>query len=119
MGVLLVITPEYSNSIPGVLKHSIDWSSRPSGDSVSEGKPVAIMGASIETLGTARAQYYWRQVCVLFNTHALKRSEVMIGHAAQRFDAHGQLTDETTQDLIRQLLRNLVDWTRQLRVRTK
>jgi chromate reductase len=47
--------------------------------------------------------------------HALNRPEVMISNAAQRFDAQGQLTDTTTQDLIRQLLRNLVDWTRQLR----
>jgi len=47
--------------------------------------------------------------------YALNRPEVMIGNAAQRFDAYGHLTDETTQDLIWQLLRNLVDWTRQLR----
>jgi chromate reductase, NAD(P)H dehydrogenase (quinone) len=112
---ILMVTPEYNYSIPGVLKNAIDWASRPYGDSVWEGKPVAVMGASVGTLGTARAQYHLRQVFVFLNMHALNRPEVMISNAAQRFDAQGQLTDTTTQDLIRQLLRHLVDWTRQLR----
>ena len=55
------------------------------------------------------------EVFVFLNMHALNRPEVMISNAAQRFDAQGHLTDTTSRDLIRQLLRNLVDWTRQLR----
>src|SRR5271157_3342514 len=55
---ILIVTPEYNYSIPGVLKNAIDWASRPYGDSAWSGKPAAIMGASIETIGTARAQYY-------------------------------------------------------------
>lgn len=112
---ILFATPEYNYSIPGVLKNAIDWASRPYGDSAWEGKPVAVMGASVGTLGTARAQYHLRQVFVFLNMHAFNRPEVMIGNAAQRFDAQGNLTDATSQDLIRQLLHNLVDWTRQLR----
>jgi chromate reductase, NAD(P)H dehydrogenase (quinone) len=112
---IVMVTPEYNYSMPGVLKNAIDWASRPYGDSAWEGKPVAVMGASVGTLGTARAQYHLRQVFVFLNMHALNRPEVMISNAAQRFDAQGQLTDTTTQDLIRQLLQNLVDWTRQLR----
>jgi chromate reductase, NAD(P)H dehydrogenase (quinone) len=112
---ILMVTPEYNYSIPGVLKNAIDWASRPYGDSAWEGKPVAVMGASVGTLGTARAQYHLRQVFVFLNMHALNRPEVMISNAAQRFDVQGQLTDTTTQDLIRQLLWSLVDWTRQLR----
>ena len=112
---VLLVTPEYNYSIPGVLKNAIDWASRPYGDNAWDGKPVAVMGASVGTLGTARAQYHLRQVFVFLNMHALNRPEVMIGNAAQRFDAQGNLTDTTTQDLIRQLLRNLVDWTRHLR----
>jgi chromate reductase len=111
---ILVVTPEYNYSIPGVLKNAIDWASRPYGDNAWEGKPVAVMGASVGTLGTARAQYHLRQVFVFLNMHALNRPEVMISHAAERFDAQGHLTDTTTQDRIRQLLRHLVDWTRQL-----
>jgi chromate reductase len=112
---ILMVTPEYNYSMPGVLKNAIDWASRPYGDSAWEGKPVAVIGASVGTLGTARAQYHLRQVFVFLNMHALNRPEVMISNAAQRFDAQGQLTDTTTQDLIRQLLQHLVDWTRQLR----
>src|SRR5215467_2371069 len=52
---LLIVTPEYNYSIPGVLKNAVDWASRPYGDSAWDGKPVAIMGASIGTIGTARA----------------------------------------------------------------
>jgi len=69
----------------------------------------------VGTLGTARAQYHLRQIFVFLNMHALNRPEVMIGNAAQQFDAQGNLTDTTTQDLIRRLLHNLVDWTRHLR----
>ena len=57
---ILMVTPEYNYSIPGVLKNAIDWASRPYGDSAWEGKPVAVMGASVGTLGTARAQYHLR-----------------------------------------------------------
>lgn len=57
---ILIVTPEYNYSIPGVLKNAIDWASRPYGDSAWEGKPVAVMGASVGTLGTAHAQYHLR-----------------------------------------------------------
>lgn len=112
---ILFVTPEYNYSIPGVLKNAIDWASRPYGDSAWEGKPAAIMGASVGLFGTARAQYHLRQVFVFLNMRAVNRPEVMIGNAAKRFDAEGNLTDETSRDLISQLLQNLVAWTRQLR----
>jgi len=73
------------------------------------------MGASVGTLGPARAQYHLRHVFVFLNLPALNRPEVMISNAAQRFDAQRHLTDTTTQGLIRQWLRHLVDWTRQRR----
>src|SRR5271157_2208235 len=55
---ILIVTPEYNYSIPGVLKNAIDWASRPYGDSAWSGKPAAIIGASIGTISTARAQYH-------------------------------------------------------------
>ena len=112
---ILFVTPEYNYSIPGVLKNAIDWASRPYGDSAWDGKPVAVMGASVGVLGTARAQYHLRQMFVFLNMHAVNQPEVMIGNAAQRFDEQGNLTDETTKKLIGQLLQNLMVWTRQLR----
>jgi chromate reductase len=111
---VLIVTPEYNYSVPGVLKNAIDWASRPYGDSAWSGKPAAIMGASIGTIGTARAQYHLRQMFVFLNVFPINQPEVMIGNAAERFDAEGNLTDETTKDFIRQLLQNLVDWTRRI-----
>jgi chromate reductase, NAD(P)H dehydrogenase (quinone) len=112
---ILFVTPEYNYSIPGVLKNAIDWASRPYGDSAWEGKPVAIMGASVGTLGTARAQYHLRQCFVFLNMLPINRPEVMIANASERFDADGNLKDEQAKKLIAQLLRNLIDWTRLIR----
>jgi chromate reductase len=108
---ILLVTPEYNYSVPGVLKNAIDWASRPYGDSAWSGKPVAVMGASIGAIGTARAQYHLRQSFVFLNMFPINQPEVMISNAANRFDANGNLTDETTRKLIRQLVENLRTWT--------
>lgn len=111
---ILVATPEYNYSVPGVLKNALDWGSRPHGDNAWDGKPVAVMGASPGMLGTARAQYHLRQTFVFLNMHALTRPEVMIARAAERFDAQGRLVDEATRAHIARLLEALVAWTRRL-----
>jgi chromate reductase len=111
---VLFVTPEYNYSIPGVLKNAIDWASRPYGDSAWSGKPAAIMGASLGAIGTARAQYHLRQVMVFLNMFPVNQPEVMIGNASERFDKEGNLTDDATREFIRQLLQNLVEWTRRL-----
>jgi len=112
---ILFVTPEYNYSVPGVLKNAIDWASRPYGDSAWDGKPAAIMGASIGAIGTARAQYHLRQMMVFLNMFTVNRPEVMIAGAPKGFDAEGNLTDETAKELIRQLLQNLVEWARTIR----
>jgi chromate reductase, NAD(P)H dehydrogenase (quinone) len=111
---LLIATPEYNYSMPGVLKNAIDWGSRPHGDNVWDSKPLAVLGASPGLLGTARAQYHLRQVFVALNTHPLNRPEIMITKAAGRFDQEGNLTDEPTRELIRTQLQSLVAWARKL-----
>jgi chromate reductase, NAD(P)H dehydrogenase (quinone) len=111
---ILIATPEYNYSVPGVLKNAIDWASRPYGDNAWDGKPVALMGASPGSLGTARAQYHLRQTFVFLNMYPLNRPEVMISNAPQRFDAQGHLADEGLRTRIRQLLEALVAWTRRL-----
>lgn len=113
-GAILFVTPEYNYSVPGVLKNTIDAASRPYGDSAWSGKPVAIMGASVGALGTARAQYHLRQMFVFLNMYPVNQPEVMIANATNSFDQSGKLTDETTKKLIRQLLHELVNWTRKL-----
>jgi len=112
---LLIVTPEYNYSMPGVLKNAIDAASRPYGDNAFEGKPVAIMGATIGSNGTARAQYHLRQSCVFLNMLPLNRPEVMVALAEKKFDEHGQLHDKETRQRIRQLLEALVQWTNRLR----
>lgn len=111
---ILFVTPEYNYSVPGVLKNAIDWASRPYGDSAWSGKPAAIMGASVGGIATARAQYHLRQMMVFLNMFPINQPEVMIGNAGEKFDDEGNLTDETTKNFIRQLLVNLVDWTRRI-----
>ena len=112
---ILFATPEYNYSMPGVLKNAIDWASRPYGDSAWQGKPVAVMSASVGILGGARAQYHLRQSFVFLNMYPVNQPEVLIANAAQRFDERGELTDETARDLIRKLLAELVAWTRRLK----
>ena len=104
---ILFVTPEYNYSIPGVLKNAIDWASRPYGDSAWNGKPVAVMGASVGVIGTARAQYHLRQVFVFLDMEAVNQPEVMI-NASKGFDEKGNLTDQAAKDLIEKLLANLV-----------
>jgi len=112
---ILMVTPEYNYSVPGVLKNAIDWASRPHGDSAWKGKPVAIMGASAGMFGTARAQYHLRQMFVFLDMYAVNQPEVMIAGAEQKFDAEGNLKDDKTKELIRRLLESLAAWTKKLR----
>lgn len=111
---ILFVTPEYNYSVPGVLKNAIDWASRPYGDSAWDGKPAAIMGASVGAIATARAQYHLRQMMVFLNMFPLNQPEVMIGNCADKFDENGNLTDEKTKEYIGRMLKNLVDWTHRL-----
>ena len=112
---ILIVTPEYNYSVPGVLKNAIDWASRPYGDSAWNGKPVAIMGASPAMLGTARAQYHLRQMFVFLNMFPLNQPEVMIANASEKFDEQGDLKDPQTVQKIKELLETLVEWTIQLK----
>jgi chromate reductase len=109
---ILLVTPEYNYSIPGVLKNAIDWASRPYGDNAWKGKPVAVMGASVGGQGTSRAQYHLRQVFVFLDMLPLNNPEVMIANVSQKFDEAGNLIDEDTKKFIRALLEALVSWTR-------
>ena len=111
---ILFVTPEYNYSVPGVLKNIIDWASRPYGESAWDGKPAAIMGASIGAIGTARAQYHLRQIMVFLNMFPLNQPEVMIASARDKFDSEGNLKDEDTKKFIRRLLESLVSWTKRL-----
>jgi chromate reductase, NAD(P)H dehydrogenase (quinone) len=110
---LLIVTPEYNHSIPGVLKNAIDWASRPP-DQPFNDKPIAIMGASPGRLGTIRAQLHLRACFVFLNGLVMTQPEVLIANAAQMFDDQGRLTDQPTRELVGKLLVSLADWTRRV-----
>lgn len=112
---LLFVTPEYNYSVPGILKNYIDWASRPYGDNAFNGKPAAIMGASIGNIASARAQYHLRQMFVFLDITPVNQPEVMIGMAQNKFDDQGKLTDDATKDFINKLLVNLVKLTNKLK----
>jgi chromate reductase len=111
---LLLVTPEYNYSVPGVLKNAIDWTSRPPNQPLA-GKALAIMGASASVGGTMRAQYHLRQIAVFLDMHPLNKPEIFVRSAASAFDAEGNLTDETTKKLVAQQLEALAAWARRLK----
>jgi chromate reductase len=116
---LLIATPEYNYSVSGVLKNALDSASRPKQGNPLDGKPVAIMSASTGRLGGARAQYHLRQTFVFLDMHPVNRPEVMLADAPHNVDADGNLTNEQTKQLIKQLLEALAAWTIRLQTKPK
>lgn len=98
---LLIATPEYNASVPGVLKNTIDWLSRPSEQGlVLEHKPVAIIGASMGPFGTSRAQLTLRQVLHKVNSHVLGQPEFLLVQAHQQIGADGRLEDSSAEQAL-------------------
>lgn len=100
---IIIVTPEYNRSIPGVLKNMIDWTSRPYGDNAWDGRPVGVMGASVGPLGTAVAQYHLKQILTHLNAHIMGQPEFHL-NVTDKFDAEGNLTDETIKGDIHRFL---------------
>lgn len=111
---LLIATPEYNYSIPGVLKNALDWASRPRNASPLDSKPAAIMGAG-GMFGTVRAQAHLRYIAVELNLLLFNRPEVRITRPWEKFDAAGKLIDEASRKEVGALLEALADWTRRLK----
>lgn len=111
---ILIATPEYNYSIPGVLKNAIDWASRPHSDNAFENKPVAIMSASGGMLGGARAQYHLRQTFVFLNMYPINKPEVIVPFVDEKIDGKSRVVDEKTRKKIKELLEALAIWTEKL-----
>jgi len=105
---LLISSPEYNYSIPGVLKNALDWAATNSLGNLLANKHVGIMGASPGSWGTTRAQLHLRQVLHAANAVVVARPEIFVRKASQVFDENGVLTDEKTSALLSQLLVNLI-----------
>jgi chromate reductase len=107
---LLLVTPEYNNSIPGVAKNAIDWLSRPSTDiaRVFGGKPVAIAGASPGGFGTVLAQNAWLPVFKTLGADLWSGSRLLVSRAGGVFDASGEMKDAATRETVRKFVAEFV-----------
>lgn len=111
---LIFACPEYNYSIAPALKNALDWASREPENVLLDGKVVALMGAG-GGMGTSRAQYHLRQVCVFLNLHPLNKPEVFANAFAGAFDGDGNLVDEKIQGAIKAQLTALESWAAQLK----
>lgn len=109
---LLIATPEYNQSVPGVLKNVIDWLSRSDPAQGLTGKPVAVIGATTGPWGTRLAQTQLRQILVACQTLLLPSPALYLGDARAAFDEVGRLIDHETRDRLGGVIEALVDWTR-------
>ena len=107
---VIIVTPEYNYSIPGVLKNVIDFLSR-SPKKPFDLKPVGIMSASPGLLGGARAQYHLRQILVAVNAYVMNQPEIMVAQAHTKFDEAGNLKDENTMQFTSKFIRSLASFT--------
>ncbi len=103
---VLIASPEYNRSVPGVLKNAIDWASRPPDQPFAQ-KPIAIMGASNGALGAAFANHHLRQIFVYMDAKMVNGPEVMVGEAKTKFDEEGRLVHEPTRQFIASHLERL------------
>jgi NAD(P)H-dependent FMN reductase len=107
---LLVATPEYNNSIPGVTKNALDWLTRPPADipRVFAGKPLALMGASPGGFGTILSQNAWLPVLRTIGAELWTGGRLLVSHAGSVFDADGAIADARTGDLLRKFVEGFV-----------
>lgn len=110
---LVLACPEYNYSIAPALKNALDWASREPNNALLAGKPAAILGAG-GGMGTSRAQYHLRQVCVFLDLHPLNKPEVFANAFVGAFDADGNLTDARLIQQVAAQMQALAAWTRQL-----
>lgn len=111
---IVLACPEYNYSIAPALKNALDWASREPENALLAGKAVAILGAG-GGMGTSRAQYHLRQVCVFLDLHPLNKPEVFASAFAGLFDVDGNLTDAKLMQQVAAQMQALAAWTRKLR----
>ena len=109
---LLLVTPEYNNSLPGVTKNAIDWLSRPPADirRVFGGKPVALAGASAGGFGTLLSQNAWLPVFRTLGCDFWSGGRLLVSRAATLVDANGEISDAATRDNIAKFMKGFVDY---------
>ena len=97
---IIIATPEYNRSVPGVLKNAIDWLSRPYGKNSFGGKKVLVVGASVGPTGASMGQYDLKKMLLHGNAEVFGQPEFFVGFAGNKFDESGALIDEDTKKYI-------------------
>ncbi|WP_414471260.1 NADPH-dependent FMN reductase [Microvirga sp. M2] len=117
---LLLVTPEYNNSIPGVFKNAIDWLSRPAADipRVFGGKPVAVIGASPGGFGTILSQNAWLPVLRTLGADLWSGGRLMVSRAQSVFSQDGSLADQRIEEQLRTYLQGFVAYADAMRKRS-
>jgi NAD(P)H-dependent FMN reductase len=111
---LLLATPEYNNSLPGVLKNAIDWMTRPPSDikRVFGGKPVALLGATPGGFGTILSQNAWLPVLRTLGTRPWNGGRLLVSRAGAVFDETGAIIDDKVREQLQQFIRGFVEFAR-------
>lgn len=107
---LLIASPEYNHSVPGVMQNTIDWLSRPGFRSPLAGKPVGIMGAARGVVGTSRAQQVLKLTLMSTLAHVMPDRGVAVGGATDKFAEDGTLIHEATGEFLAAYLERFAAW---------
>jgi chromate reductase, NAD(P)H dehydrogenase (quinone) len=111
-GGLMIATPEYNHSIPGVLKNAVDWATRPPSDiaRVWHGKPVAILGATPGRAGTRLAQVAWLPVLRALGTRLFTGKQLFVDDASKAFGPDGALVDDRVRKLLTEFVAGFAEF---------
>jgi len=107
---VLIVTPEYNRSIPGVLKNAIDWASRPYGKNSFDGKPTAALGTSQGAVGTAAGQQHLRSILAYLNVLLMGQPEGYIVYKTDMVDEQGHVADESVRKFLQLYTDKFVEW---------
>ncbi|GAB4190048.1 MAG: NADPH-dependent FMN reductase [Simkaniaceae bacterium] len=109
---LLISTPEYNNSIPGVLKNALDWLTRPPADipEVFGGKVVGLFGATIGNMGTLNAQTAWLPIFRTLSMRPWFGKKLFLSKAKEKFDDQGLLTDQHTKEKLQEYIAEFIQF---------
>lgn len=110
---VLIVSPEYSHGMPGVVKNALDWAGSMTNDNVLDKKPAFVLGASPMALGTALGQQQIKQTLAACGSLVLQQPEVFIGTAPKKINDDGAITDERLRETLKKAEKAFIEWIEQ------